>query len=59
MWEGAYNVKFVAFCCCRIGIFEFDSKKAAKMALATVRLWLESNYSSIDSVIFCTFENAD
>ena len=29
------------------------------MALATVRLRLESNNSSIDRVIFCTFENAD
>ena len=29
------------------------------MALATVRLWLESNHSSIDQVIFCAFENAD
>ena len=29
------------------------------MALATVILWLESNHSSIDHVIFCTFENAD
>ena len=29
------------------------------MTLATVRLWLESNDSSIDRVIFCTFENLD
>ena len=29
------------------------------MAVATVRLWLESNHSSIDRGIFCTFENAD
>ena len=29
------------------------------MALATVRLRLESKDSSIDRVIFCTFENAD
>ena len=29
------------------------------MAQATVRLWLESNHSSIDCVIFCAFENAD
>ena len=28
------------------------------MALAIVRLWLKSNYSSIDHVSFCTFENA-
>ena len=29
------------------------------MARATLRLWLESNHSSIDCVIFCTLENAD
>ena len=29
------------------------------MALATVRLWLESNHSSVDLVIFCIYENAD
>ena len=34
------------------------------MALATVRVWLESNHSiksvnQIDGVIFCSFENAD
>ena len=55
----AYNVKSFAFCCGAIGIPGFDPKKAAKMALATPRLWLESDHSSIDRVIFCTFENAD
>ena len=29
------------------------------MALATVKLWLQSNHSSIDRVIFCSNENAD
>ena len=29
------------------------------MALASVRLWLESNDSSIERVIFCRYENAD
>ena len=55
----AYNVKSIAFCCGAIGISGFDPQKAAKMALATVRLWLASNHSSIDRVIFCAFENAD
>ena len=54
----AYNVKSIAFYCGAIEIAGFDPRKAAKMALATVRLWLES-HSSIDHVIFCTFENAD
>ena len=54
-----YNVKSIAFCCGTIGIPGFDPREAAKMALATVRLWLESNHSSIDHVIFCASENAD
>ena len=54
-------VKFV-YCgalSCLIDIPRFDPMETVKMALATVRLWLESNHSSIDHVIFCTFENAD
>ena len=54
-----YNVKSIAFCCGTIGIPGFDPREAAKMALATVRLWLESNHSSIDHVIFCANENTD
>ena len=41
------------------GICGFDQSKAAEIALATVRLWPESNHSSVDQVIFCTHENAD
>ena len=55
----AYKVKSIAFCCGTIGIPGFDPREAAKMALATVRLWLESNHSSIDHVIFCANENTD
>ena len=54
-----YNVKSLAFCCGAIGIPGFDPRRAAKMAIVTVRLCLESNHSSIDPVIFCTFENVD
>ena len=54
-----YNITSIAFCCIATGISEFDQKKAAEVALATVRLWLESNHSSVDCVIFCTYENAD
>ena len=54
----AYNVKSFAFCCEAIDIPGSQTKEAAKIGLATVRLWLESNHSSIDHVILCTFENA-
>ena len=53
----SYIVKSIAFCCRAIDIPGFDPREAAKMALATVRFWLESNHSSIDRVISCTFEN--
>ena len=55
----AYHVKSIAFCYGVIDIPVFDPRKAAKIALAIVRLMLKSNHSSIDCVIFCTLENAD
>ena len=48
----AYNVKSIVFRCGAIDIPGFDPREAAKMALATVRLNLESNHSSIDLVYF-------
>ena len=51
-----YNVKSIAFYDIQTGIPGFDPRKAAEMALITARLWLESNYSSIECVIFCTYE---
>ena len=54
-----YNVKSIAFCYGAISVSGFDPREAAKMALATVRFWLESNHSSIDCVILCTYENAN
>ena len=47
-----YDVKSIAFCCIATGISEFDQKKAAEVALATVRPWLESNHSSVDLSFF-------
>ena len=55
----AYNIKSIAFCCGATGIPGFHPREDAKMTLATVRLLLESNHSSVDHVIFCTYENAD
>ena len=49
----AYNVKSIAFCCGAIGIPGFDPSEAAEMALATIRLWLESNHFSIDCYFLC------
>ena len=53
-----YNVKSIAFYYIQTGILGFDPRKAAEMAFSTARLWLESNHSSIECVIFCTYENS-
>ena len=47
-----YDVKSIAFCCVATDIYGFDQRKAAEIAQATVRFWLESNYSSVERVIF-------
>ena len=47
-----YDVKSIAFCCVATSICGFDQRKAAEIALATVRFWLESNHFSGDHVIF-------
>ena len=55
----AYNIKSVWFFCGEIGSPGFDPRKVYKITLATVKLWLKSNNSSIDHVIFSDYENAD
>lgn len=53
------NIKSIAFCCISTGVFKFDRRKAAEIALNTVRVWLEFNRLSVDRIIFCTYENED
>ena len=54
-----YDVKSIVFCCVATGICGFNQRKDAEIALATVRLWLESNRFFVDRVILCTYENSD
>ena len=52
----AYDVKSIAFCYVTTGIHSFVQRKVVVIAFATVRLYLESNHSSVDCVIFCPYE---
>lgn len=52
------RLRSVAFCCISTGIFGYPGKKAAVVALDSVREWLEErpeNAAAIDSIVFCTF----
>ncbi|KAG0358827.1 hypothetical protein BG005_001783 [Podila minutissima] len=56
------KLKSVAFCCISTGIYGFDNEKAAKVALNTVREWLDANEDfgkKMDRIIFCLFMPKD
>ncbi|XP_059176274.1 ADP-ribose glycohydrolase MACROD1-like [Physella acuta] len=50
-----YNLKTIAFPCISSGIFGYPNKKAADVALSTIRSWLEhDDYSyKVDRIIVC------
>ena len=54
-----HNIKSIVFPCISTGIYNYDNKQAAHVALNTVRLWLELNQSHIERVVFCTYKDED
>ena len=52
------GVKSVSFCCISTGVFMFPNKKAAKIAVDTVREYKKKNKSEI-KVIFNVFKDED
>ena len=49
------NLRTIAFPCISTGVYGYPEEPAAKVALQTVRLWLERHWREIDCVVFCTF----
>jgi O-acetyl-ADP-ribose deacetylase (regulator of RNase III) len=51
------SIKTIAVCGISTGIYGYPRKKAAHVALKTVRKWLENsdNADAIDRIIFCMF----
>ena len=53
------GLKTVAFCCISTGVFSFPNKRAAEIAVETVKQWLTENSGKIDKVIFNVFKDED
>jgi hypothetical protein len=53
------GLKTVAFCCISTGVFSFPNKRAAEIAVETVKQWLTENPGKIDRVIFNVFKDED
>ncbi len=55
----ANGIGSVAFCCISTGVFRFPNRRAAEIAVRTVKAWLAEHQESIDRVIFNVFKDED
>ena len=53
------DLKSVAFCCISTGVFHFPNKRAAEIAVKTVKDWLHAHPGKVDRVIFNVFKDED
>ncbi len=53
------NIQSIAFCGISTGVFGYPAKQAAKVALDTVKHWLENNTTHLNLVIFNVFSAND
>ena len=51
-----YGLRSIAFCCISTGVFHFPRRRAAEIAVETVRSYPKKN---IDTIIFNTFKDED
>ena len=50
----------IAFCCISTGVFRFPQAKAAEIAVATVKTWLDAHpQTSVKKVVFNVFKDED
>ena len=53
------GLRSVAFCCISTGVFRFPGRRAAQIAVATVRAWLARHPGAVDRVVFNVFRDED
>lgn len=53
------NLKSVAFCCISTGVFHFPNKRAAQIAVKTVKEWMAEHPDKVERVIFNVFKDED
>jgi len=53
------NLKSVAFCCISTGVFRFPNKRAAEIAVKTVKEWFLEHPEAMERIIFNVFKEED
>ena len=54
-----HGIRSIAFPCISTGIYGYPVKDAAKVAVETVRAYVDANPGSLDAVVFCCFSERD
>ena len=52
------DIKSIAFCCISTGVFMFPNQRAAEIAVATIRDWMQE-HDGIEKVVFNVFKDID
>lgn len=53
------DLKSVAFCCISTGVFSFPNRRAAEIAVETVKDWMSKHQGAVNRVIFNVFKDED
>lgn len=53
----SHDIKTIAFPAIATGVFGFPVEKAAKLALFTIRKFLEDNLDHFDKIVFCLYDH--
>ena len=53
------GLKSVAFCCISTGVFHFPNRKAAEIAVSTVKDWIAAHPETMERVIFNVYKDED
>jgi O-acetyl-ADP-ribose deacetylase (regulator of RNase III) len=53
------DLKSVAFCCISTGVFSFPNRRAAEIAVETVKDWMSKHPGAVNRVIFNVFKDED
>ncbi len=54
-----HGIRSLAFPCISTGVYRFPKDKAAKIAVKTVRDFIQSHSEQFDTIVFCCFSKGD
>lgn len=54
-----HHLESIAFCCISTGVFMFPQKRAAEIAVSSVKAWLSAHQTSINKIVFNVFKDSD